>query len=392
MTILTMVWALKRAPVPANDPVAHLVLIAYADHANDDGTAAWPSVATVASYARCTPRTVHTKLRVLLEHGLMRPGDQQLVDHLPANRRPVVYDLVMDSTPEPVGAATDLDPGEAAGQAGVKFLHPRTGALEVVAVDNSRSGVNPASPQSSESVDNRPAGVKPVSPHPVDKPDSGVKRVSPQEQVWGERERTSGVKLYDPETRTAATVYGCSDDYKASGHQQWTDPDAPAATANVLSEDERAERRQVRENNAAWRSAETVRREWLPTLAARKTPPKCGAEFIVRAVAFDGALLQDAATKGHLLAAQMLGHKQSIGGARYIAGLLDKASTPRSQVIALVVVLAAIEQDTGVHTWRHARPEDTAARYLTTLEGWGYGLSDIEKQTCGRTTTATDAA
>lgn len=195
MTILTMVWALKRAPVPANDPVAHLVLIAYADHANDDGTAAWPSVATVASYARCTPRTVHTKLRLLLEHGLMRPGDQQLVDHLPANRRPVVYDLVMDSTPEPAGAGTDLGPGETAGQAGVKFLHPRTGALEAVAVDNSRSGVNPASPQSSESVDNRPAGVKPVSPHPVDKPDSGVKRVSPQEQVWGERERTSGVKL-----------------------------------------------------------------------------------------------------------------------------------------------------------------------------------------------------
>ncbi|GEL48298.1 hypothetical protein CHO01_34140 [Cellulomonas hominis] len=74
MTILTMVWALRKAPVPANDPVAHLVLIAYADHANDDGTAAWPSVATVASYARCTPRTVHTKLRLLLEHGLMRPG------------------------------------------------------------------------------------------------------------------------------------------------------------------------------------------------------------------------------------------------------------------------------------------------------------------------------
>jgi hypothetical protein len=33
-----MVWALKEAPVP-NDPVAHLVLIAYADHAQDDGGA-----------------------------------------------------------------------------------------------------------------------------------------------------------------------------------------------------------------------------------------------------------------------------------------------------------------------------------------------------------------
>ncbi|QZN85416.1 hypothetical protein [Cellulomonas sp. C5510] len=132
---------------------------------------------------------------------------------------------------------------------------------------------------------------------------------------------------YDPETRSAAPVYGCSD-YKASGHQRWTDPNTPAATANVLPEEERAERRQVRENNAAWRSAETVRREWLPTLAARRTPPKGAAEFIARAVAFHGALLQDAATKGHGLAAQMLGHKQSMGGGQYIAGMLDKASTP----------------------------------------------------------------
>jgi hypothetical protein len=82
MSLVSMVWALKEAPVP-NDPVAHLVLIAYADHAKDDGTAAWPSVATVAKYARCTTRTVHTKLRLLVEWGLMRPGDQRLVDHRP---------------------------------------------------------------------------------------------------------------------------------------------------------------------------------------------------------------------------------------------------------------------------------------------------------------------
>lgn len=195
MTILTMVWALKKAPVPANDPVAHLVLIAYADHANDDGTAAWPSVATVASYARCTPRTVHTKLRLLLEHGLMRPGDQQLVDHLPANRRPVVYDLVMNPDTTPGCAASDPLDDETAGQAGVKILHPKTGPVEAVAVDNSGPGVNPASPQDPEPVDNLHPGVNAVSPLPVEKPDPGVKRVSPQAPAWGERQRTSGVKL-----------------------------------------------------------------------------------------------------------------------------------------------------------------------------------------------------
>ncbi|WPM94295.1 replication initiation protein [Arthrobacter phage Marchesin] len=86
-----MVWALKTAPVP--DPIAHLVLIGLADHANDDGTAARPSVAVLAEYARCSPRSVQNKLRTLEECGLIWKGDQRGVEHLPANRRPVVYDL-----------------------------------------------------------------------------------------------------------------------------------------------------------------------------------------------------------------------------------------------------------------------------------------------------------
>jgi hypothetical protein len=189
-----MVWALKKAPVPANDPVAHLVLIAYADHANDDGTAAWPSVATVAGYARCSPRTVHTKLRLLLDHGLIRPGDQQLVDHLPANRRPVVYDLVMGAPGHREAAATGPIGYETAGQPGVKILHPRTGPLEAVAVDNPESGVKPASPQNTGPVDNPLSGVKPASPQPVDKPEPAVKQASPQETLWGEAGDHSGVK------------------------------------------------------------------------------------------------------------------------------------------------------------------------------------------------------
>lgn len=193
MTILTMVWALKTAPVPQNDPVAHLVLIAYADHANDDGTAAWPSVATVARYARCTPRTVHTKLRVLLEHGLMRPGDQRLVDHLPANRRPVVYDLVMNpfgGEPQPVQPDPER---ESAVQPGVKFLHPKDQRATSDAAASALAGVSSASPQSSDPVDDPRSGVNQASPQPVDNPVSGVKQPSPQEGARGEAGRTSGV-------------------------------------------------------------------------------------------------------------------------------------------------------------------------------------------------------
>ena len=171
VSLEAIVWALKEAPVP-NDPMAHLVLIAYANHAQDDGTAAWPSVAKVAGYARCTPRTVQTKLRLLIGWGLMRPGDQRLVSHLPTNRRPVVYDLVMDadSIPAPAdGVETHPDAlGEAAGRAGVKVLHPKTSTAG--SVDNPAAGVKPSSPQADGSVDNWESGANAASPHLVEAP------------------------------------------------------------------------------------------------------------------------------------------------------------------------------------------------------------------------------
>ncbi|MCY4726728.1 helix-turn-helix domain-containing protein [Nocardioides sp. STR2] len=94
MSLEAMVWALKHAPVI--DAQEHLVLIGLADHAGSNGTGAWPSRATLAEYARCTERTVGTKLRRLAEAGIIRRGDQRIVGHLRADRRPVVYDLAMD--------------------------------------------------------------------------------------------------------------------------------------------------------------------------------------------------------------------------------------------------------------------------------------------------------
>jgi hypothetical protein len=88
-----MAWALKVAKV--GDPVAKLVLIGLADHATDAGTAAWPSNAKLAEYAEASVRTVIRKLQLLQEMGLVQPGEQELVAHYPANRRPRVWDLLM---------------------------------------------------------------------------------------------------------------------------------------------------------------------------------------------------------------------------------------------------------------------------------------------------------
>lgn len=87
-------WAMNRAPV--TDPGQKLVLLALAELAADDGTGAWPSQDSLAVKALCSVRTVRRHLAALEHAGLIRRGDQRCVDHLPANRRPVVYDLRLD--------------------------------------------------------------------------------------------------------------------------------------------------------------------------------------------------------------------------------------------------------------------------------------------------------
>lgn len=105
MSLEATVWALKKAPVPSGDPIAHLVLIGLADHADVHGRDAFPSVSTLAEYARCSKRSVQNKLAVLEEAGVIWRGDQVAASRYPANRRPVVYDLAMEArieVPEPV--------------------------------------------------------------------------------------------------------------------------------------------------------------------------------------------------------------------------------------------------------------------------------------------------
>lgn len=72
------------------------VLLGLANHAHADGTAAFPGQPQLAHYARKTDRAVRGDLTKLLELKVIRLGDQRLVDHIPADERPVVYDLAME--------------------------------------------------------------------------------------------------------------------------------------------------------------------------------------------------------------------------------------------------------------------------------------------------------
>ncbi|WP_157635556.1 helix-turn-helix domain-containing protein [Nostocoides japonicum] len=81
---------------------ARLVLIALAKHTpRADGSGAYPSQETLAEAIATTPRAVRRGLVVLLERSLIKRGDQGLVDHLPGNKRPVVYDLAVAAGTRP---------------------------------------------------------------------------------------------------------------------------------------------------------------------------------------------------------------------------------------------------------------------------------------------------
>jgi ParB family chromosome partitioning protein len=188
-------------------------------------------------------------------------------------------------------------------------------------------------------------------------------------------------------------VHACTDP-ATNGHV-----DRYATTAAVasgpMSEDQKAERREVIANNKAWKSAETVRRDWLRTLAARKTAPKDAGTFLAHTLATSADDAAHAASTGHALAHDLLGINppKSTGYGYYgrhgVTDLIDAASPARAQVIALTLALAGIEHRTGTHTWRN--PSADVVRYLRTIAAWGYTLSEVEQTTIDRYDTALTA-
>jgi ParB family chromosome partitioning protein len=166
-------------------------------------------------------------------------------------------------------------------------------------------------------------------------------------------------------------------DYKAAGHKL-----NRANPNDTRTEQEKqaasAERAEVVTNNKAWKSAETVRRQWLAEFAKRKTTPKDAAVFLAETMVSEAYSIEKASQSVHDLAREWLGLSTGnrLGGRQALTDLIAKSSPARALHISLVLALAAIEARTGVHTWRRAGYE---SRYLRALESWGYNLSDVEQ-------------
>lgn len=121
-------WALDEAP----DVPPHLVaaLVAVASFAGEDGRGAYPSVPTLAAIIRKSERGVMKDLAALRQLGLLLLGDQDLAEHIRADRRPVVYDLPVPRgepqvTPSAHGVNHSTERGEPQFRSGVNHSSPK---------------------------------------------------------------------------------------------------------------------------------------------------------------------------------------------------------------------------------------------------------------------------
>lgn len=102
MSNITLSWAFK---CHVGNASAKAVLVYLADRADDDGTAAYPKIATIVNVTELSERTVRTALKTLQERGFIRRGDQRYarLGKGGRNRLPqycqIVWDLAVESDP-----------------------------------------------------------------------------------------------------------------------------------------------------------------------------------------------------------------------------------------------------------------------------------------------------
>ena len=96
MSLQAMNWVLYDIDPDELEQSEFRILLVMADHADTEGCGVWLGAAKISKLSRLSLRQVRYALRHLQDKGIIRRGDQRLVKHLPGNKRPVVYDLVMD--------------------------------------------------------------------------------------------------------------------------------------------------------------------------------------------------------------------------------------------------------------------------------------------------------
>lgn len=162
-----------------------------------------------------------------------------------------------------------------------------------------------------------------------------------------------------------------------------------------LSDKEKTERRQKRQDKAEMRAATLVRREWLATtllFLGRKIDQASALQWIaLTSIKAPGILVPSGSDAGrHLkLAAELLhlefqdrhgevrGDYIWLGTVQLEAQITDHKDALR---VALAVAIASTEAVVGNEKGDAFGRDPRAARYLQQLEQWGYTLSDVEQR------------
>lgn len=153
---------------------------------------------------------------------------------------------------------------------------------------------------------------------------------------------------------------------------------ATGSASGPMTDEQKAERKELIANNKAWVSAEVVRREWLAGVLGRKTLPKDASHFVATALTAHRTTVASGLSGGNRLAAVLLGldAQDSEWGQSPIDPVAE-TQPARAGHVALAVMLGAIEASTCKHTWR--QPSGTARSYFAQIAAWGYPLSEVEQ-------------
>lgn len=185
--------------------------------------------------------------------------------------------------------------------------------------------------------------------------------------------RAAHVRMYYTSDEAEIDYY--VKDAKAAGFKK---KKSDGSAAQPMTDDQKAERRELIANNKAWGSAEIVRREWLTTFLSRKTLPKDAAKMIALGLTLHRYPVSTHMGHGNSLAHTLLGLTSKESGYfttdQFVSYL--ETNPARVQHVSLAVVLGGIESSTSKNTWRH--PDEASRAYFRQLAAWGYALSEVE--------------
>lgn len=133
-----MAWVWHRSQAKG---MTRLVALAIADHASDDGTNAWPSIARLAQMCACSPTTVRRSIRELVDLGELTVerqggGPRDMRDDRRPNRYTICFPQPVDNSVDGVSLMAGRD-GH-----GVSNTTPRgvtVGTLTVLEPSSSKS-------------------------------------------------------------------------------------------------------------------------------------------------------------------------------------------------------------------------------------------------------------